>query len=382
MNNKTFICPVCGNSDPTYIGFRNGHPYCRKCVTFRGQEPINEFKQPVDAEYELGYRLSEEQKALSRQLLHNFKNHIDSLVHAVCGAGKTEICLAIIKYAIENGMKVGFATPRRDVVRELYLRFKNIFVNNKVVSIYGGHVYKLEGDLICLTTHQLFRYNKYFDLLILDEIDAFPYQGNEILQTFFKRAIKGHYVLMSATPSKEVVNEFKQKGKDILRLNKRFHNHPLPVPTISIHRGIMRYYHLIKELRRFSLENKPVFVFAPTIDECEQVYNAVRLIFSKTDYVHSKCVDRNERIEKFKDGKTKILITTAVLERGVTFKNLQVIIFDSDHPLYTSAALIQISGRVGRKKDAPTGEVIFIARKKTNEMVDAINEIEFANQTV
>ena len=294
MNNKTFICPVCGNSDPTYIGFRNGHPYCRKCITFRGQEPINEFKQPVDAEYELGYRLSEEQKALSRQLLHNFKNHIDSLVHAVCGAGKTEICLAIIKYAIENGMKVGFTTPRRDVVRELYLRFKNIFVNNKVVSIYGGHVYKLEGDLICLTTHQLFRYNKYFDLLILDEIDAFPYQGNEILQTFFKRAIKGHYVLMSATPSKEVVNEFKQKGKDILRLNKRFHNHPLPVPTISIHRGIMRYYHLIKELRRFSLENKPVFVFAPTIDECEQVYNVVRLIQTPIMFIQNVLIEMRE----------------------------------------------------------------------------------------
>ena len=77
-----------------------------------------------------------------------------------------------------------------------------------------------------------------------------------------------------------------------------------------------------------------------------------------------------------------MLVTTAVLERGVTVKDLQVIIFGADHPLYTSSALIQISGRVGRKKDAPTGEVVFIARRETNEMVEAVNEIKEANESV
>ena len=62
--------------------------------------------------------------------------------------------------------------------------------------------------------------------------------------------------------------------------------------------------------------------------------------------------------------------------------DLQVIIFGADHPLYTSAALIQISGRVGRKKDAPTGEVVFIAKRETNEMVEAVREIELANKSL
>lgn len=301
-------------------------------------------------------------------------------MHAVCGSGKTEIVLGVIKYAIENGLKVGFAVPRRDVIRELYLRFKSIFSNNNVVAIYGEHVGKLQGDLVCLTTHQLFRYKNYFDLLILDEIDAFPYNGNDVLEEFFKRAIKGHYVLLSATPPQKTIEEFQKEGKMILNLNKRFHNHPLPVPTLCIHRGLMKYYYLTRELRRFLLENKPVFIFVPTIDICEQTYAVLKILFKEIYYVHSKCEDRNQIIDDFRKGKYKALVTTAVLERGVTVKNLQVIIFKADHPLYTSSALVQISGRVGRKKDAPTGEVIFIGDKTSREMELAIEEIERANK--
>ena len=379
---ENYKCPICGNTDSKYLGLRNGKYYCRKCITFRGQEATGDLRQSESADYALHYELSKDQKRLSNELVSNYKQGIDSLVHAVCGSGKTEIVLEVISYAISHNLKVGFAVPRRDVIRELYLRFKSIFEKNKVVAVYGDHTRYLEGDLICLTTHQLFRYPSYFDLLILDEIDAFPYNGNEVLEAFFKRAVRGHYILLSATPSKEVIESFKKNEKSILNLNKRFHNHPLPVPRFSIHSGVMRYYHLIQELRRFLAQNKPIFVFSPTIDTCEQTYEVLRLFFKNCNFVHSKCADRNERIDKFRKGLTRILVTTAVLERGVTVKDLQVIIFGADHPLYTSAALIQISGRVGRKKDAPTGEVVFIAKRETHEMVEAVNEIRKANESL
>ena len=381
-NIELFKCPICGNKDSRFIGLRNGKPYCRKCITFRGQEATERYVQSDKYKYELHYELSEDQQRLSKQLIENYKNGVDSLVHAVCGSGKTEIVLGIISYALKNHLKVGFSVPRRDVIRELYLRFKNIFKEEKVDVVYGGHTKTLEADLICITTHQLFRYQNYFDLLIVDEIDAFPYQGNEVLVSFFKRAVKGHYVLLSATPSKETIQEFSKEGKMILNLNKRFHGHPLPVPELSIHRGLMKYYHLTRVLRRFLSENKQVFIFTPTIDECEQLYEVLRFLFASIAYVHSKRVDRNKVIDDFRKGVYSMLITTAVLERGVTIKNLQVVIFNADHVLYTSQALIQISGRVGRKKDCPTGEVVFIASKKTKEMEECINEIKTANESL
>ena len=243
-NAELFRCPICGNKDSKFIGLRNGKPYCRKCITFRGQEATERYVQSDKYKYELHYELSEDQKRLSKQLIENYRNGIDSLVHAVCGSGKTEIVLGIISYALKNRLKVGFSVPRRDVIRELYLRFKSIFKEEKVDVVYGGHTRTLEADLICITTHQLFRYQNYFDLLIVDEIDAFPYQGNEVLVSFFQRAVRGHYVLLSATPSKETIQEFSKEGKMILNLNKRFHGHPLPVPELSIHRGLMKDFHL------------------------------------------------------------------------------------------------------------------------------------------
>ena len=379
---ESYKCPICGNSDSRYVGIKKGKPYCRKCLTFRGQEATGEYVQSDNAEYTLHYELSEDQKRLSNQLVENYKNGIDSLVHAVCGSGKTEIVLGVISYALSNHLKVGFSVPRRDVIKELYLRFKSIFQKEKVGVVYGGHTKTLEADLICITTHQLFRYKNYFDLLIIDEIDAFPYQGNEVLVAFFKNAVKGHYVLMSATPSKSTVEEFSKEGKMILNLNKRFHGHPLPVPQILIHRGLMKYYHLTRVLRRFLAENKQVFVFTPTIDECEQLYEVLRFLLPSISYVHSKKEDRSKVIDDFRKGIYRVLVTTAVLERGVTIKNLQVVIFNADHVLYTSQALIQISGRVGRKKDCPTGEVIFIASKKTKEMEVCVDEINKANESL
>ena len=381
-NCNSFTCPICGNTNIRYIGTRNGKPYCRKCITFRGQEAMDDYRICDKADYKLEYELTKEQSVLSDQLVDNYRHGINSLVHAVCGSGKTEIVLEIISFVIKQGKRVGFVVPRRDVVKELHQRFASIFTNNNVIALYGGHVNRLEGDLVCLTSHQLFRYEKYFDLLIMDEIDAFPYEGNDVLQAMFHRAIKGHYIMMSATPSKNVINSFKQKGKAILTLYSRFHGHPLPVPTIKISHGIMKYYHLVKVLRGFYQQNKPVFVFTPTIDICEQTYNVLRFLFKQISYVHSKCDDRSKRIEDFRKGLIKTLVTTAVLERGVTVKDLQVIVFKSDHSIYTSQSLIQISGRAGRKKEAPEGEVIFIAGKKTNEMAVCVSEIETANKSL
>ena len=79
-------------------------------------------------------------------------------------------------------------------------------------------------------------------------------------------------------------------------------------------------------------------------------------------------------------GELSYLITTSILERGVTVKDLQVIVYHADHELYDEGTLIQISGRVGRKIDAYDGEVIFIASRKTKKMENAIRKIENANE--
>lgn len=379
---NNFVCPRCGNSDPKYIGYLNGMPYCRFCIAMKGKEADKKRTNHGSVVLKLEYSLSKDQKRLSEQLVANYQNGVDTLVNAVCGAGKTELIYAVMAYCLSSGKSVAFAVPRRDVVIELAQRIHMVFPNNSIVSVYGGHAEKLVADIIVLTTHQLYRYNKFFDLIILDEIDAFPFKDNKLLNTMFFRAVRGRIIMMSATPSNDVINYFSQKGRQILELNTRFHRHPLPVPKVVVKVGFLKIPYLIKKTKQFIKEGKKIFIFAPTISRCEQLYKIVKILVKNGTFVHSKCKDRAQKIAKFKKGGYDYMVTTAVLERGVTFKNLQVIIYDADSEIYNSQTLIQIAGRVGRKIDAPEGEVIFLVNKRTTEIDEAIKTISSKNRNL
>lgn len=378
----SFVCPKCGNTDPTFIGLNNGKPYCRKCISFRGEHACAHDIQKGTVSFKIGYSLSKEQKELSQKIVENYLKGINTLVNAVCGAGKTELVYGVIATALSRGQTVCFAIPRRDVAIELFYRIQNTFTSNSVVLVCGGHNKELEADIVVCTTHQLFRYNNYFDLVILDEIDAFPYQGDEVLGEMFQRACRGHYIQMSATPCDKVLEHFSKQNHSILELNTRFHRHPLPVPKVICKFAVWKSRALFNELKRFLEAGKQVFIFVPTISLCEYIYSILRKAFENGDFVHSRCPDRQTKIKSFREGKTRYLVTTAVLERGVTVKDLQVIVYEADHYLYNAATLIQISGRVGRKYDAPDGEVIFIATKTTDAINDAIDTIKRKNQSL
>ena len=133
-------------------------------------------------------------------------------------------------------------------------------------------------------------------------------------------------------------------------------------------------------MNKFIKNHRPLFIFVPTIEEGEILLKKVKIFYKNGEFVSSKTKERSAIISSFKNGELSYLITTSILERGVTVKDLQVIVYHADHELYDEGTLIQISGRVGRKIDAYDGEVIFIASRKTKKMENAIRKIENANE--
>lgn len=373
-----FICPQCGNKDINKTGMRNGVIYCRACLPFQGQKAPVTSHIPLNLPITLDYELTEEQARIAREINENYINNQNTLVYAVCGAGKTELVYLAIQTALKNGHQIGFTVPRREVVIELAMRIKQTFPLARVISVFGDHTDTLTGNIIVLTTHQLYRYENYFDLLIFDEIDAFPYVGDLVLEAFFKRSVKGVYVLLSATPSDKLLHEFPKYGK-VLTLFTRFHNNKIPVPRVNRGYFLFNFMLLIKHLDRFRKRNKPVLIFVPTIREANIIYKLIKFDYKNGNVVHSKVANNSAIIDDFKKGKYQYLVTTTVLERGVTIKGLQVIIYGADHAVYDAASLVQIAGRVGRKKEESDGEVIFIATRKTKAITDAIADIEAKN---
>ena len=258
-----YICPRCGNQDESYLGKKkDGSLYCRRCISFQGEEVQEKPLISPNISLVLNYSLTPFQKELSNQIIKNYLLGKDTLIHAVCGAGKTELIFGVIETCLKQGGHPGFAVPRKDVAKELYTRFQEAFPNAKCVLVYGDHHEELVGDIILLTTHQLYRYPQYFDLLIVDEIDAFPYKGNFVLSSFLKKAVKGRLVLMSATPPEDVLEEFTKENHEILHLNARFHLSPIPVPKFHEWFLFFQRVPIIFYLKNFKRkENQLSFLF-------------------------------------------------------------------------------------------------------------------------
>lgn len=65
------------------------------------------------------------------------------------------------------------------------------FKTLKVVPVCQGYTEITEGDLIVCTMHQLYRYHQAFDLLVMDEVDAFPYKEMNCWRQLPEIAVKG-----------------------------------------------------------------------------------------------------------------------------------------------------------------------------------------------
>lgn len=133
-------------------------------------------------------------------------------------------------------------------------------------------------------------------------------------------------------------------------------------------------YRLIEFLKRH--HNKRILVFFPTISLLEKISKKTR---EKHLVVHSKIKNRNQVLSTIKKMDKGIIFTTSVLERGVTLKGVQVVVYQSDHDIFDKDMLIQIAGRVGRKSEEPYGEVMFLAQKTTLAMKECIKTISKYN---
>ena len=360
-------CKKCGNKIKELFTKRGSSYVCRKCLIYKDTIKDKNYKRGK-GDYFLNYKLTLNQQKASRFILESIKLKSDCVLNAVTGAGKTEIIYPLIKFCIDNDYKMAIAIPRKDVVIELLERVKKDFRNASVIGVYGGNFNELYADIVILTTHQLYRYENYFDVIVIDEVDAFPFYNNEMLNHFLKRSTKGNIVYMSAT----VPNELLNKKLPVYYLNQRYHNQKLDIPKVKY------LYTKNSVISCIKKHNKGVLiVYFPTIK--------MQLEFSKIlkiDHyvINSKTLNRKQLLESLHHCENALILSTLVLERGVTFKNCNVIVVNADHNLFSYQNLVQISGRVGRHYLFPCGDIIFLVNRKNKQVKKAINFIKKCNE--
>lgn len=377
-------CPRCKNEDPKYFYRDENQIYCRKCIQF-GRVNIDDVIQPKTykckkhrVKAHLNFELTDAQKKASVQLKENALKGINSLVYACCGAGKTEICFETITAFLNAGKKIGFAIPRRQVVLEICERLKKAYPRLKVIAVCQGYTDVDDGDLIVCTMHQLYRYHQTFDLLILDEVDAFPYKNNDMLEAIALNACKGVKVMLSATPSRQLLLKAESGQLSIIELFVRPHGHPLIVPRCIILADFFQLIHLLFFMKRHGGQ---WLVFVPTIAMAD-AYGKWLSAFMPCSSFTSKTLCKEEILDRFKNHQLTVLFTSTILERGVTFKGVHVAVLQSSHPVFDESSLIQIVGRVGRDPNNPTGHALLYADKKNHAIKRCIYALQKMNESL
>ncbi len=352
-------------------------------------------EEKLDSDFCFGF--TPYQREVTQRLLSFSRQgeYREILIWAACGAGKTEVSFPLIKEYLEAGKKVLFAAPRQDVVHDVQARLQKNFPNQKVKVLSGAVSHSLEpSPLIVATTHQLLRFYRCFDLIIFDEIDAYPYAGNSILEYGLRHAIKekGQLVYLTATPSDEILLRIGRGECAMIRLAMRYHGYPVPVPEWSkikvpevvdnsVQKGKHRRYKLLFNLLKELAQNGPLLIFVPTISKVEPWVKELRLIFEDKEIEGSWSSDpaRGMKVNAFLKGHSNIFVCTSILERGVTINRVQVVVLYADHELYDTRSLVQMAGRTGRTTECPVGKAIFVAPRQTKAIQQAIKWITEQN---
>lgn len=336
--------------------------------------------------------LSYARPRLTRQSPTNAASPTQFLIWAVTGAGKTEMVFPLIEAALAAGGRALIATPRRDVVLELDPRIRRAFPAANVVTLYGGSEQRWEdGDITIATTHQLFRFHERFDLVIIDELDAFPYHGDERLHYAAAKVgvPGGAVILLSATPPRAMQRDVRRERIGCARVPVRFHRHPLPVPLqtrmprvseLLTKRKLPRP--LLARLTASLTRGAQCFVFVQQIRHAEPLAQLLReaLPGASIGATSSKDAERKQRVQAFRNRELRILVTTTILERGVTVPFSDVFILDADGKLFDESSLVQMAGRAGRSADDPNGRVYFFASTNSQSQRRAIAQIKSMNR--
>jgi len=401
-NLKQSYCLECGANNCYYCENCISMGESRECMQLYG---FPDYSKPVSRQVEVHFEfeLTPAQKDAAVNVWNFTKNSkLDkSLVWAACGAGKTEVSFPSIANVLKKGHKVLFAVPRKDTIIDIEKRVRKCFSGIEIAALYGGSSEKFkDADLILATTHQVLRFYEAFHLVVLDEVDAFPYHGSSMLYNALNRALhpEGKIIYMTATPPPYLL-KMDKNVIEIVTIPARHHGYPLPVPEIVVDRNLQlkdNELFIPEKVLKFLHESiegdfSQIFIFVPTIFLSEKVGAMLKKAFelppfnnfggSWVNYTHSQDPERDKKRESFLNGDFPVLVTTTLMERGINVPKVNVIVlFAENQYIFDTASLVQMAGRTGRMTESPTGKVWFVGAQNTSFMKQAVSWIKDINK--
>lgn len=186
-------------------------------------------------------------------------------------------------------------------------------------------------------------------IVILDEADELLSKVfvEQIIEIFKSVPADAQSCTFSATYPPQALEITKNFMKDPIMLTLK--PHEIPVGRISqfhvaLDEESQKMPTLIQICKNLLIHHWIIFV--KSNERANEVGKKLIGLGIPTTIIHSEIQDRTEALDSFKSGKTRILVSTDVMARGIDINSVSLVInYDMPHP---RAALTQYMHRIGR----------------------------------
>jgi len=317
----------------------------------------------------LPYRLTKGQDQAVREIITDLKSpeRMLRLLQGDVGSGKTVVGLLSMAHAAESGGQSALMAPTEVLARQHFAtiaplaekaglkaalltgREKGRDRNTVLEGLKGGEI-----DIV-IGTHALFQEKvEYRDLVlvIIDEQHRFGVHQRLMLTA---KGSAPDMLVMTATPIPRTLVLTAFGDMDVSKLTEK------PAGRQSITTAIVpmeRMNELVERIRKAVGEGQKIYWICPLVEESEVVeltsaeerFGSLKPVFGdRIGLIHGRMngAEKDEAMRALKQGETRVLVATTVIEVGVDVPDATIIVIEHAERFGLSQ-LHQLRGRVGR----------------------------------
>lgn len=352
----------------------------------RNTAPIIKFQEEKIKKFveNLPFELTKSQKISAWDIFKDLERNIpmNRLLEGDVGSGKTIVAIMASYNTILNGYQAIFMAPTQILAKQHFEKIIQIFEDsdisiclftNKEKLIYNGknkiaktfskakiiNEIKTGNINIIIGTHSVIGKDVEFSrlgLVIVDEQHRFGVrQRHELIER--TKDISPHFLSMTATPIPRSLALTIYGDLDISRITEKPLGRQKTITKLVSNKNRSRAYEFIYNQIE---KGRQAFVICPLINDSDKL--GVKSVLSEYEklnndifpnldikFLHGKMKEseKNEILKDFANNKTKILVSTSVIEVGIDYPNASIMMIEGADR-FGLASLHQFRGRVGR----------------------------------
>ena len=294
---------------------------------------------------------------------------MNRLLQGDVGSGKTIVSIIAAYKAVKSGYQMAMMAPTSILASQHMVNFEKILskYDIKCELLLGSTSKKKKEDIlerlkngeidIIIGTHSLLEENVVFNnlgLVVTDEQHRF---GVRQRSTIASKGKNPDVLVMTATPIPRTLALILYGDLDISIIDELPPNRK-KIDTYAVRKSMEeRVNNFIKKQID---EGRQAYIVCPLVEESEEIEaNSVLELAEKyktqifkdyrVEYLHGKMKpkEKDEIMQRFKEGQIDVLISTTVIEVGVDVPNSNIMVIENAER-FGLAQLHQLRGRVGR----------------------------------